>query len=206
MPIKAHFPTLVYSEPLRRSSERSSLASFNRELLKECYQFRDHDKKGRQWSKQHYPSGYTSYSSLSAAHELSSTFAALKSALDFHVKRFARQLGYDAKEHPLEITSCWINIMPAHAHHSLHLHPLSTLSGSYYVKTPSQGGDIKFEDPRLSRMMAAPPRSEPRHTSFVRYKPRAGQVILFESWLRHEVEANRGGEDRVSISFNYNWF
>jgi len=30
--------------------------------------------------------------------------------------------------------------------------------------------------------------------------------VLFESWLRHEVAANRDARERVSISFNYNWF
>jgi uncharacterized protein (TIGR02466 family) len=30
-------------------------------------------------------------------------------------------------------------------------------------------------------------------------------VVLFESWLRHEVAANQAEEDRVSISFNYHW-
>jgi uncharacterized protein (TIGR02466 family) len=34
----------------------------------------------------------------------------------------------------------------------------------------------------------------------------AGQVLLFESWLRHEVVPNPVGADRISVSFNYNWF
>jgi uncharacterized protein (TIGR02466 family) len=35
---------------------------------------------------------------------------------------------------------------------------------------------------------------------------RPGQLVLFESWLRHEVAANRSAAERVSISFNYSWF
>jgi uncharacterized protein (TIGR02466 family) len=34
----------------------------------------------------------------------------------------------------------------------------------------------------------------------------AGNVVLFESWLRHEVPPNPVAAERVSISFNYNWF
>jgi len=30
-------------------------------------------------------------------------------------------------------------------------------------------------------------------------------VILFESWLRHEVVSNRVDAERISISFNFNW-
>jgi uncharacterized protein (TIGR02466 family) len=32
----------------------------------------------------------------------------------------------------------------------------------------------------------------------------AGSLLLFESWLRHEVVPNQAGE-RISISFNYGW-
>jgi len=35
---------------------------------------------------------------------------------------------------------------------------------------------------------------------------RAGQVVLFESWLRHEVSLNAVAAERVSVSFNYSWF
>jgi uncharacterized protein (TIGR02466 family) len=30
-------------------------------------------------------------------------------------------------------------------------------------------------------------------------------VVLFESWMRHEVTANPVESERVSISFNYDW-
>jgi uncharacterized protein (TIGR02466 family) len=34
----------------------------------------------------------------------------------------------------------------------------------------------------------------------------AGKLVLFESWLRHEVPPNPVAAERVSISFNYGWF
>jgi uncharacterized protein (TIGR02466 family) len=34
----------------------------------------------------------------------------------------------------------------------------------------------------------------------------AGQVVLFESWLRHEVASHPTAAERVSVSFNYSWF
>jgi uncharacterized protein (TIGR02466 family) len=39
----------------------------------------------------------------------------------------------------------------------------------------------------------------------VTYPARAGELILFESWLRHEVVANPVRSERISISFNYDW-
>jgi uncharacterized protein (TIGR02466 family) len=90
--------------------------------------------------------------------------------------------------------------MPAGVVHSLHLHPTSFISGTYYVQVPKGAGALKFEDPRLSKMMAAPP-----GRAFVSVPARAGDVILFESWLRHEVPPARYAGERISISFNYAW-
>jgi uncharacterized protein (TIGR02466 family) len=56
--------------------------------------------------------------------------------------------------------------------------------------------------------MAAPPKIEPcdeRNRRFFNLKPEAGKLLLFESWLRHEVPPNLDDEDRVSVSFNYDW-
>ncbi len=105
------------------------------------------------------------------------------------------------------MTDCWVNIMPQLVVHSLHLHPLATISGTYYVQTPRGCPGLKFEDPRLDRYMAAPPRRadatrQPWHI----VPAEAGTFVLFESWLRHEVPPNPKPAERISISFNYNWF
>lgn len=206
MSIKAWFPTFIYYERLianERTAER-----FNRELLKECYQIRDFDEEGREWSAKSYPGGYTSYGSMAQLHRFSSTFADLERRINQHVKRFAAHLEMDLRKRRFEMSDCWVNIMPKQVVHSLHLHPLSFLSGTYYVSTPAGCSNIKFEDPRLSKFMAAPPRL-PTHRDenrqFVSYPAETGKLILFESWLRHEVAANQSEEDRVSISFNYHW-
>jgi uncharacterized protein (TIGR02466 family) len=98
--------------------------------------------------------------------------------------------------------------MPPTTAHSMHLHPLSFISGTYYVATPVGCPGLKFEDPRLDRFMAAPPRlpqHNPPNRVHVTYPAVAGNIILFESWLRHEVAANRVEAERISISFNFNW-
>jgi uncharacterized protein (TIGR02466 family) len=105
------------------------------------------------------------------------------------------------------MTDCWVNVMPRQVIHGLHLHPLSTISGTYYVRTPQGVPGLKLEDPRLDRFMAAPPRgSGAAGRSWVEIPAEAGKLILFESWLRHEVPANPVAAERVSISFNYRWF
>jgi uncharacterized protein (TIGR02466 family) len=204
MSANAWFPTLIYHAPLRRAGA----ARFNAELLKECRQLRSFDAAGRRWSRKNYPGGYTSYGSLDKLHRFSSTFRELERKLGRHVNAFARELEWDLQDRPLVMTDCWVNIMPRHAAHGLHLHPLSVISGTYYVRTPRGCAGLKFEDPRLSRFMAAPPRRancREELRSHITCPATAGHVTLFESWLRHEVAANPVAAERVSISFNYAW-
>jgi len=205
VPIEALFPTQVYRAPLA-GRDASAL---QRRLLRECRQLRADDTAGRRWSRLNYPGGYTSYGSAHRMHTVSPSFALLQRRLAPHIARLARALALDLRGRALEMVDCWVNIMPPGLMHSLHLHPLSTLSGTYYVRTPAGAPGLKFEDPRLAHMMAAPPRrrDSPRALQpWVVVPAHTGQVVLFESWLRHEVAANHAGSERISISFNYSWF
>jgi uncharacterized protein (TIGR02466 family) len=204
MSLQVLFPTLVYQAQLRSSGWRG----LNARLLRECRQLRADDAAGRRWSAQNYPGGYTSYSSAHRMQQLSPTFAALARELDRHVAGFTRALQMDLGGRVLTMTDCWVNIMGQGVAHGLHLHPLSAISGTYYVGVPAAAPGLKFEDPRLERFMAAPPRARSArraNRTWVTLSARPGQVVLFESWLRHEVALNRRAAERVSISFNYSW-
>ena len=204
MPTRAWFPTYIYCEPL----QPSGLDRLNTGFADECRRLREFDAAGRRWSEKNYPGGYASYASMNELHRFSSTFAGLERKLTKHVRTFARTLDFDLRGRSIQLTDLWVNIMPPTAAHSLHLHPLSFISGTYYVATPPGCPGLKFEDPRLDRFMAAPPRlSSARRENriHVTYPAQAGNVILFESWLRHEVPANRVDAERISISFNFNW-
>ena len=199
------FPTRVYTSVLQKSGSRD----LNRQLLKEGRQLQDDDAAGRRWSAKNYRGGYTSYGSSHQLHRMSPTFQDLERRLRRHVDAFARAVEWDLKGRELAMTDCWLNIMSRNAVHGLHLHPLSTLSGTYYVHVPAGSPGIKFEDPRLDRYMAAPPRSVragSKNRQWVTLPAVAGQVVLFESWLRHEVASHPTAAERVSVSFNYNWF
>lgn len=204
-PIDALFPTLLYTAAL----QPRGAAELNRRLLRECLQLRADDPAGRRWSARHYLGGYTSYGSQCHMQQISPTFAELERKITKHVRKFVTNLAFDMTGRTLAMTDCWVNIMPQGVVHSLHLHPLATVSGTYYVVTPRGAAGLKFEDPRLDRFMAAPPRraDAPRAQRTWHTVPaEAGQVVLFESWLRHEVPPNPSAADRVSISFNFNWF
>jgi uncharacterized protein (TIGR02466 family) len=205
MTVRGYFPTLIYSSrPATREGQE-----LNARLLRECRQLEHDDEAGRRWSKKNYPGGYTSYNSASRMHQLSPTFAKLQRHLKRHVNAFARSLEFDLAGRELTMTDCWVNIMPQQVVHGLHLHPLSTISGTYYVQTPKGCAGLKFEDPRLDRFMAAPPRradAREHAKPWIVIPAEAGQIVLFESWLRHEVPPNPSRQPRVSISFNFSWF
>ncbi len=205
MPNELLFATRLY----RARLSAHGTAALNTQILREAAVLQADDGGGQRWSRDNYPGGYTSYGSVCRLQTVSPTFARLERLLAPHVGRFARSLDFDLAGKRLEMTDCWLNVMPRGVSHSLHLHPTSTISGTYYVQVPKGAPGLKFEDPRLDRMMAAPARratARPTNRPWVIAPAVAGYVTLFESWLRHEVPANPVEGERVSVSFNYSWF
>ena len=126
--------------------------------------------------------------------------------LDRHVGAFAKALEFDLGRRKLNCDSIWINLLPPGGAHSSHLHPHSAVSGTFYVALPAGASAIRFEDPRLGLMMAAParkPKARPENRQFVSIAPRPGTILLWESFLRHEVPLNEAEGERISVSFNY---
>lgn len=193
------FPTLIYRASLPNSGR------LNHELEQAASALAESDMAGRRWCLKHGYAGYTSYGSLADLPERSEPFARLKRLIEQRASRFARDLHWDLRGGRPLCDSMWVNVLPEGGSHSSHLHTNAVLSGTYYVKTPPGAGPIVFEDPRHVMMMAAPPRkaSAPRpFRTYVSTEPAPGALILWESWLRHEVPLNRAEGERISVSFN----
>ena len=200
MATKSLFSTLVHTQKLAARTT----ARLNRELLSDISVIKKLDREGREWSKTNYFGGYTSYSSIADVHLRFAPFMELKTLIDREAKKYIRALDVDLQRRKVQMTTCWVNVMPKYSHHSLHLHPLGFISGTYYVQVPPGSGRLKLEDPRLGLFMGAPQR-KPKNPYFYEINPQPGQVVLWESWLRHEVTANTSSIPRISISFNYEW-
>lgn len=202
----AQIETLFATRLYRARLGGRDAAGLNRDLRSACLTIARDDKAGQAWAKRHAYAGYTSYSSLNDLTMRAPAFAELERRLDTHVAAFARALHYDLGRRKLTLDGMWINILRPGGVHTGHIHPLSAISGTYYVATPKDSSALKFEDPRLGLMMAAPVKKSkaPRNAQpFVYVEPAAGSLMLFESWLRHEVPPNQSREGRISISFNY---
>ena len=198
------FVTKIYRATLRGKGVRR----LNDDLARAAEALSIDDEAGRAWSRDKGYKGYTSYASLNDLTWRSPEFADLQAHLDAHAAAFARDLDFDLGGAPLSLDSLWVNVLEPGGAHAAHIHPHSVLSGTYYVDVPDGAGAIRFEDPRLTMMMAAPPRkarARPANRTFATIAPKPGMLLLWESWLRHEVPINAGENPRISISFNYGW-
>jgi uncharacterized protein (TIGR02466 family) len=181
-------------------------ARLNTELSATAIAVAAEDKAGRSWSKAHHYKGYTSYASLNDLPRRAPAFEALHKILDSHVAAFARQVQFDLHGRHLVLDSLWINLLKRGGIHAPHIHPHAAVSGTCYVRVPKESSAIRFEDPRLGLMMAAPPRqpkAKPENRNFISVIPEEGMILIWESWLRHGVETHTVREDRISLSFNY---
>jgi uncharacterized protein (TIGR02466 family) len=178
------------------------------ELAASCLAIAEDDEAGQTWCEENGYPGYTSYASLDDLPWRFPIFAQVQKALDKHVAAFVKALHADLGDGKLKCNSLWINILPEGGTHASHIHPHSVISGTTYVAMPAGTSALKLEDPRLPMMMLAP---VPLKTApealrrFVYVQPEVGEVMLWESWLRHEVPMNMAEDDRISVSFNYGW-
>lgn len=106
----------------------------------------------------------------------------------------------------------WPNVNQGGDYHTLHNHPHSYLSGTYYVQVPPQQrhpqqrsdnnpGCISFFDPRPQANMTAiagDAQIEAEH----RVLPEEGMILLWPSFVHHFVHPNQSDLPRISVSFN----
>src|SRR5689334_16163871 len=191
VPVRSLFHTRLYEADVGDQELLAELAHSIRSLAED-------DEAGRRWSRDHAYAGYTSYASLNDLPRRDPAFTDLAKLLTRHAATFAEECAFDLGRKP-RLDSLWVNLLKGGGHHAGHIHPHSIISGTLYVEVPTGSGAIRFEDPRLPLMMAAPPRAG----TFVTVEPRPGLLLLWESWLRHEVLPGSGKGERLSISFNF---
>ena len=198
MATRSLFSTRLYEGEIADEGLLAQLAHSIRSLAED-------DAAGQRWSHEHHYSGYTSYASLNDLPRRDPAFAELAKILARHAVVFARESAFDLGRKP-RLDSLWVNLLKSNGHHSGHIHPHSSISGTFYVEVPTGSAAIRFEDPRLGLMMSAPSRRKDAPDDlqpFVTVEPRAGLLLMWESWLRHEVLPGSGRSERLSISFNF---
>ena len=198
MTSRALFPTLLYQAEIADPALLDELAHSIHTLSVD-------DRAGIGWSRNNQYPGNTSYASLDDLPRRDPVIGDLAKLLAKHAAAFASDCAFDLARKP-KLDSLWVNLLKGGGHQSAHIHPHSIISGTFYVEAPAGSGAIRFEDPRLPMMMAAPQRrtdAPEALRTFVTIEPKAGMLLLWESFVRHEVLPGKGKAERLSISFNF---
>ena len=133
----------------------------------------------------------------------------LKDQIDQTVAAFIHYLGINR---PMSWTlQSWYNVNRYGDHHAPHTHPKCSLSGTYYVRVPSdpvrvddpgaRPSCISFYDPRTGANMITVGSEPDARTAYV-VRPSAGTLLMWPSPMQHSVHPNLSEEHRISISFN----
>ncbi len=106
----------------------------------------------------------------------------------------------------------WFHVTRTGGYQSIHYHARASWSGIYAVQAGDsvedrpESGQVKFYDPRNAVFMHVDPgneRLDPRYTAnpvYLQHKP--GQLVIFPSWLMHEVLPYMGQTERIVVAFN----
>jgi len=103
----------------------------------------------------------------------------------------------------------WMNCSSVGSHNTAHVHPGAEISGVFYIAVPPGSGQIVFRDPRpqseMSRLHTKDGKIFKSLAPRFSVSPSVGNLLLFPSWLMHQVEPGTGQEGlRISMAFNIN--
>lgn len=112
---------------------------------------------------------------------------------------FAEHQGVDTNKYDAKIIKYWLNRMNYEGEHGIHTHDEHYV-GTYYVNTPSGSGDIRYHSPFAEKWTEWKSPSEQKQ--YVDFQPVEGQLMMWNSWVPHEVMLNLSKTPRDSFSFN----
>jgi len=117
-----------------------------------------------------------------------------------HVVKFAEESGILLNP----IVKYWIQNYTDNDHHQLHSHSKNDISGVYYVQADENSGAIVFNNPNpyiigYNSFIDVKTEIDQR---CLEVKPQSGLLILFPSYLVHQVLPSQNSA-RTVIAFNY---
>ena len=191
------FPTPVWQVDFE------GVGDLNRVLEREILAMEGDARRSSENYSENYPRGYTTYFDRPTLFA-EPPFDQLAELIFRAATEFAIERGYDMAKRRLAMTAMWGNVQFENGIHALHHHPNSNMSGVYYVSTPDNSGKLRLRDPNILARMAEPPCD--RHTmtsaNSMELSPKEGRLIIFPSYLEHEVMPHGSVTPRVSVSYN----
>jgi len=110
------------------------------------------------------------------------------------------------------ITDAWYHVTRFGGYISSHNHPNASWSAVYMVDPGDQpedmprGGMLNFKDPRTTANMYMDPGNQgwkkPYHMGSINYGMKPGDLLIFPSFVQHEVTPYYGESPRITVAAN----
>jgi uncharacterized protein (TIGR02466 family) len=121
--------------------------------------------------------------------------------LDCLVQYANNYYGYDYQTDYFMMPEGWVECSnPGEYNLFAHNHRLTHVACVYYLSVDDNTGDLDLIDPRGSLGFIS--LNNQASYNVFRFKPKAGQLILFPGWLTHYVHPNKGNVTRKIIATN----
>jgi uncharacterized protein (TIGR02466 family) len=126
--------------------------------------------------------------------------------LNINAREYIQYCGFNPDTN-IRIES-WLNLNPPDTHHSLHEHYGCFMGGVLWLTVPEHSGDFAVHDPlgvrvqNTTQYSFAKTEPGPYNTDVYSIYPVEGKMLMFPSWLPHQVRPNQSDQDRISIAFN----
>jgi uncharacterized protein (TIGR02466 family) len=148
----------------------------------------------------HYKTSYN----MSQVESYLSNFPFIKQSIIEIAQNYTTKIGYQLPD-KIDI-SLFTSRMIIGDRHESHIHPDSILSGLFYLNIDKNSAPILFEDPRPIRpfnqlIPIDKNRLEKYNTYEISFMPKVGDIIIWESWLKHRVPLNNSNY-RETLVFN----
>jgi len=125
------------------------------------------------------------------------------------IKAAAKQYFEDISIEPKQFSLYYLfNKIILGGEHSNHSHPHSLLSGVFYLKIPKNAPPIIFSDPRDHYKYIQYPvkfgNPQDMYKLLPEYviNPTEGLMLMWPSWLEHQVPSSKCSEERIAVAFN----
>ena len=126
--------------------------------------------------------------------------SSIKKSLLEVARQYSQLTGFNIDEN---ICNSWFNIQKEGSSLKKHTHPLCVFSGILYIKCEDGSFDTYFFNPNPMISFTSIKTNTEASFNWVSFKPKAGTLLLFPSWLKHGSNSIKNKcSERVIISFN----
>lgn len=161
------------------------------------------------WEAEHARSGRTAEAharyleDIFITTELVPSSSAIFSAFVYNCERIAEESEWDLVNNEIRVSDLWAHVTPPGKNTQCHHHLPDHLSCAYYVRTPPDCGNLRLLDDRKYRLGEPDSATTSAITGhWMEVPAKEGLMVIFPSWLNHQVGENLSGEPRVSVSMN----